>query len=59
MPNSDYPKCIICGHPISPSSSWAYDEMGYEGEGNVTIYDCKNDECDVDDIYVHQPIKSE
>jgi hypothetical protein len=52
-------KCIYCNENICASSSWGYDEMGYEGDGIVTIYNCQNDECDVDDIYVHQPIKIE
>lgn len=48
-------KCIYCHDPIGPSSSFDYDEMGFEGEGIVTIYSCKNEKCSVDDIYIFEP----
>ena len=50
-------KCTYCAENIGPSSSWSYDEMGYEGEGIVTIYSCHNELCTVDEIYIYQPIK--
>jgi hypothetical protein len=51
-------KCTYCGGNITPSSSWAYDEMGYDGDGIVTTYSCMDEICTVDEIMIFQPIKS-
>jgi len=50
--------CCACEIRLIPSGNFMFDEMGYstdDGNGIVTIYNCPNEKCTINEIYTFEP----
>jgi len=48
-------KCPKCNEILKFIESFSYDDYMIEGNGMISVYKCKSDNCEVDEIYIFEP----
>ena len=49
-------KCPQCAERMNWQEEHEYEDFMLEGDGTIAIYNCINDDCIVDDVYIFRPI---